>query len=226
MINKVTAYVELNLKSLLKDKISFLWSILLPMVMFYINKDILSTEEDLVYWWVYMLLCSYIFGVGLYALDLKESGSLRVIFSIDSSSFTFFCGNLFTQIIFSAISILLFDGIVLLIKPFSFIKMFEYSMVYILLCLPLAFLGYGFTLLKKMHANSIRTISSILIFGMFMLLSTESDFNRYNPMYYLAQILNQKNLSGVLEYILFAGVCILIGFAAIYKFEPNSNERR
>lgn len=226
MINKIFAYVSLNIKSLLKDKISFVWSILLPMVMFYINKDTLNSEDELIYWWIYMLLCSYVYGVGLYALELKEAGSLRVIFSIESSSFVFFWGNLFTQIFFSMINLFLFNGIVLLFKPFSITKMFEYSMLYIIMCLPVAFLGYGFTLLARIHINSIRTLFSILIFGMFMLLNTGSTINQYNPMYYLAQILYQRNWQDGLEYIVFAGICVLIGVVGIYKFEPNSNERR
>lgn len=32
MINKILAYTILNMKSLLKDKIPFIWAILLPMV--------------------------------------------------------------------------------------------------------------------------------------------------------------------------------------------------
>lgn len=226
MINKIFAYVNLNLKSLLKDKISFLWSVLLPMIMFYLNKDMINSERELIYWWVYMLLCSYVYGVGLYALELKEAGSLRVIFSIEPSVFTFFLGNLFTQFAFSMISIFLFDSIVLLFKPFSMVKLFGYSVLYIIMCIPLAFLGYGLTLLKKTHVNSIRTLFSILVFGMFMLLNTESSYNKYNPMYYLAQMLCQRSWQCIGEYFGFASVCILIGVIAIYRFEPNSNERR
>ena len=80
MLNSILAYVTFNIKALLKNKISFVWSIALPLVMFWIDKDAISSEIELIYWWVYMVLCSYIYGIGLYALELRESGSLRTIF--------------------------------------------------------------------------------------------------------------------------------------------------
>ena len=90
MLNSILAYVTFNIKALLKNKISFVWSIALPLVMFWIDKDAISSEIELIYWWVYMVLCSYIYGIGLYALELRESGSLRTIFSIQRSSWSFF----------------------------------------------------------------------------------------------------------------------------------------
>ena len=90
MLNSILAYVTFNIKALFKNKISFVWSIALPLVMFWIDKDAISSEIELIYWWVYMVLCSYIYGIGLYALELRESGSLRTIFSIQRSSWSFF----------------------------------------------------------------------------------------------------------------------------------------
>ena len=76
MLNSILAYVTFNIKALLKNKISFVWSVALPLVMFWIDKDAISSEVELIYWWVYMVLCSYIYGIGLYALELRETGSL------------------------------------------------------------------------------------------------------------------------------------------------------
>ena len=57
MLNSILAYVTFNIKALLKNKISFVWSIALPLVMFWIDKDAISSEIELIYWWVYMVLC-------------------------------------------------------------------------------------------------------------------------------------------------------------------------
>ena len=62
MYNRILAYVILNTKSLLKDKIPFIWSIMLPLIMFIFNINEIVYTEDLVFWWVYMVLCSYIYG--------------------------------------------------------------------------------------------------------------------------------------------------------------------
>ena len=53
MLNSILAYVTFNIKALLKNKISFVWSIALPLVMFWIDKDAISSEIELIYWWVY-----------------------------------------------------------------------------------------------------------------------------------------------------------------------------
>ena len=127
MLNSILAYVTFNIKALLKNKISFVWSIALPLVMFWIDKDAISSEVELIYWWVYMVLCSYIYGIGLYALELRESGSLRTIFSIQRSSWSFFLGNLLTQILFCIISIGIFDIVVIIAKGFSITHILFYS---------------------------------------------------------------------------------------------------
>ena len=104
MVPKILAYTILNMKSLLKDKISFIWAILLPMVMFLLNFQNIENEKDFIPWWVYMVLCSFVYGIGVYTLELKETGCLRTIFSIHYSPIAFFLGNLTTQIIFSVLS--------------------------------------------------------------------------------------------------------------------------
>lgn len=57
MNNKVIAYTILNTKSLLKDKIPFIWSIMLPLVMFLFNINDIIYIEDLIfggYIWFYV----------------------------------------------------------------------------------------------------------------------------------------------------------------------------
>lgn len=226
MLNSILAYVTFNIKALLKNKISFVWSIALPLVMFWIDKDAISSEIELIYWWVYMVLCSYIYGIGLYALELRESGSLRMIFSIQRSSWSFFLGNLLTQILFCIISIGIFDIVVIIAKGFSITHILFYSIYTILVCIPFAFLSYVVTLLPGVHADTIRTIFSVVIFGMFMLLSTDLAINRYNPMFYISQMLMQKTMNNLILYSIVSLVSIALGMLGIIKFEPGSNERR
>ena len=226
MLNSILAYVTFNIKALLKNKISFVWSVALPLVMFWIDKDVISSEIELIYWWVYMVLCSYIYGIGLYALELRESGSLRTIFSIQHSSWSFFLGNLLTQILFCIISIGIFDIVVIIAKGFSITHILFYSIYTILVCIPFAFLSYVVTLLPGVHADTIRTIFSVVIFGMFMLLSTDLAINRYNPMFYISQMLMQKTMSNLILYSIVSLVSIALGMLGIIKFEPGSNERR
>lgn len=228
MISRIYAYTVLNIKSLLKDKISFIWSILLPLVMLLINLDNIQNEKDITYWWVYMVLCSYIYGIGVYALELKEEGSLRTIFSIYNSSTAFFLGNLATQIVFSLISIFAFNMAVICFKPFSILKIMFYSVKCIILCIPLAFGGYGLTLFGKCHVNTIRTVFTILIFGMFMLIGVDTYINSHNPLYFISNCIMEASKSNILNYTFFALLSVIIGLIGIIHFNPNSNsnERR
>lgn len=226
MNNKILAYTILNVKSLFKDKIPFIWSILLPLIMLIISLNNVQHEKDITYWWVYMILCSYIYGVGVYALELKEEGCLRTIFSISNSSIVFFLGNLLTQIIFSFISISIFNITVVLLKGFSLFRITIYSIECILLCIPVAFFSYGLTLFRKIHANTIRTIFSIVIFGMLMLINTNLTINQYNPMRYISSFMIKSTVKSTINYIIFTAFAVTIGFVGIFCFNPNSNERR
>lgn len=223
---RIMAYVILNIKSLLKDKLPFVWSVFWPLIMFYVEKDQITQEQDLAYWWIYMILCAYFYGVGLYALELKESGCLRTIFSIHNSSVIFFMGNLITQVIFCIISLSLFNLVASFIKAFSLIQLMKCSIILIFMCIPLAFLGYALVLLKKLHANTIRTLLSIALFGMFMFLSIGTSYNKYNPMYYMSIIFTNFTPKNIAVYIFVSSISLVLGGIGIFQFDPNSNERR
>ncbi len=226
MVPKILAYTILNIKSLLKDKISFIWAILLPMIMFLLNFQNIESEKDFIPWWVYMVLCAFIYGIGVYTLELKEAGCLRTIFSIHYSPTAFFLGNLTTQIIFSVLSILVFDIVAGILKQFSISHLMVYSFGTIVLCIPFAFWGHGVTLLKRLHVNSIRTISTILIFGMFLLVGRDTMLNRYNPLYRVLDLVINYTIEKLAGYCIFTILSFILGGISIWRFEPNSNERR
>ena len=69
-MNQVLAFVEVNMKLLVKDKLSFIWSIVLPTVMLLTNRGNVRGYEDLRFWWVYIIVSSFLFGIGIYALQL------------------------------------------------------------------------------------------------------------------------------------------------------------
>lgn len=226
MFTVVKSYAVFNIKMLLKDKIPLLWSIALPLITFFMNYNIVSTEWDMTYWWVYIIVCSYIYGVGVYALQLKEQGSLKTIFSINKSPGCFFLGNLFTQIIFSLVSVNLLNVVVVIVRDLSFFKLFFYSLATIIISIPVAFFGYNLTLIKKIHANTINSIFTMLIFGLFILLNTDMKLNYYNPLAFMANMIIERSLKNIGYYLMFSILVITISVYSIVKFEPISNERR
>ncbi|EKN1382946.1 hypothetical protein [Enterococcus faecalis] len=226
MFISVKSYALFNIKMLLKDKIPLLWSIALPVITFFMNYRSVTNEWELAYWWVYIVVCSYVYGVGVYALQLKEYGSLKTIFSINNSPWAFFLGNLLTQIMFSFISVNLLNLIVVILLPLSFLRLFLYSFITIIACLPVAFFSYNLTLIKKMHANTINSIFTMLIFGLFILLNTNIELNKYNPLSILSNVLIEHKNMDVFKYVTFSIFLVFISMYSIVKFEPISNERR
>lgn len=127
---------------------------------------------------------------------------------------------------FSFISVNLLNLIVVILLPLSFFRLFLYSFITIIACLPVAFVSYNLTLVKKVHANTINSIFTMLIFGLFILLNTNIELNKYNPLSILSNVLIDHKNEDVLKYVTISIFLVLISMYSIVKFEPISNERR
>lgn len=225
-MRQVLAFAEVNLKLLLKDKLSFIWSIALPTILLLSNKSAISGYEDLRFWWVYIVVSSYLFGVGIYALQLKESGVMRVIFSIRNNPWTFFFGNFVTQIIYSIICLAVFNLIASVLLDMNYIKAAACSLKTILYCIPIGFLGYNLTLLRSIHVRSVETVASISIFGLLILMNIDTPFNRINPLAVISDILIEENAAFLAVYLLVSLILILCSLYSVSSYTCVSNERR
>lgn len=223
---RINAYFVINIKALTKNKISFIWSVMLPFIMYVINQKNIKNTGELTYWWVYIVFNSFLYGVGLYALEMKEAGNLKMFFSVCNSNWNYFLGNLVTQIVYSVISIIIFNFVVIAIGKYNVTEVMIRSIVVIFFCIPIAFASYIFTFFEKIHAGTIRTIITILLFGMFLLIGTDNPLNRYNPMYFISDFFLNFNRKNFLYYIIFAAFCVGFGSMGINRFIPISNERR
>lgn len=225
-MNQIMAYFIYNIKMLSKDKLPIFWSVILPSVFLVLNKDNISGEQDLRFWWGYIIITSYIFGIGLYALTLKESGTLKTSFSISNNPMFFFLGNLLTQITFSTVCILLFNTFVVFLYKFQVLKLFIYSVQMIIMLIPIAFLGFCITLIRKVHVNSLSTFANIVIMLLFYGLGVSSDFYKINPLYYFSNVIMINHVRDVMFYAGISLVMILFGIYSIFKFTPLPIERR
>lgn len=225
-MNQIMAYFIYNIKMLSKDKLPIFWSVILPSVFLILNKDNISGEQDLRFWWGYIIITSYIFGIGLYALTLKESGVLKTSFSISDKPMFFFLGNLLTQIIFSGVCMLLFNGFVVFLYRFSVWKLLVYSVQMMVMLIPVAFFGFCITLIRKVHVNSLSTFANIVFMVLFYSLGIPTDFYKINPLYYFSNVIMINNPR---DFVLYAGISlamVLAGSYSIFKFTPLPIERR
>lgn len=214
---KVKAYFEMGLKIMLHDKLAFIWQIIMPSIFL-----IMSGVEnllDLRYFWTYIIFSAYIYGVGLFILQNRESGILKMYFSIENKVRYYFISILLMQMVFIGICLFFFNCIAFILYGFNFFEMMFYSYSLMLLMIPIAFLSTIVTLMKNVNPSSIQTIVNILIFAFFVIMSKNIAINRYNPILILSQLLLFDNKMKMM-YLISSVIMICIGVFSLKKFTP------
>lgn len=214
---KVKAYFEIGLKVMLNDKLAFLWQIIMPSIFLSMSK--VENLLDLRYFWSYIIFSAYIYGVGLFILQNRESGILKMYFSIENKVRYYFISILLMQMVFIGICLFFFNCIAFILYGFNFFEMMFYSYSLMLLMIPIAFLSTIVTLMKNVNPSSIQTIVNILIFAFFVIMSKNIAINRYNPILILSQLLLFDNKMKMM-YLISSVIMICIGVFSLKKFTP------
>lgn len=225
-INIVLAYFLVNIKTLMKDKISLIWSIVLPTIFMLTNQANIHNLLDVRYYWAYIIFNSYIFGIGIHAIRQREFGTLKTFFSIKDSRWEFFWANVFTQICFIELTLIIFNLFITLTTGFSFIKMMVLSSVLLFLMLPIAFLSFIISIFEKIHVNTLSSILTMLIMICLLALGVQKPINCINPLYYASNILLIDKGMEVLIYSIISVLSIAGGCWSIKNYSAASNEVR
>ena len=224
MLRGAIAYLRLNIKSLLKDKISFVWSIVFPLVMFGLNHDSIS-QDQLIYWWEYMIVCSFVYGIGIYAVELRDNGCLRTLFSINSSRKIFLLGNLLTQILFCIITIGVFNLIVTITKGYDYFSMILLALLLVLLNIPIALGCLFLSLPRRISIESIKTIFTIFITLMFFCSQSEH-YGKYTILSMFYNLIYLTNPHIILVYLILSIMLTIIGVYSLSRLSAVSEVRR
>lgn len=224
---KVFAFVKMNLLILMKNKLSFAWSIMLPTIIFFINRDNITSVNDIVYWLVFIIINIFLYGVGLQALEEKDSGVLSIIFSINWIPFEYFTGLLLTQIIYSIVVTAIFGLVPMAILGFNYGVLLLLSLLTIIVSIPIAFLSYNVTFLKSLHSKTVTSILNIISFLFFITLGIDSPINIINPYIVIGQQVNSI-MQGKIDivYLLVSILIIMLSLPSIIYFRPLSKEGR
>jgi len=223
---QVISYYKYNIKILAQDKIPLIWSIIVPSVFLFLNKQFVYTIIDLRFWWAYIIISSYIYGVGIYAMTMKESGTLKTLFSISNTPFLFFFGNLLTQITYCVVCVSIFNIIAILLFRFSFLLIFYYSIKIILLSIPIAFLGMILTLFKKIHVNSLSSLTNIIMMIFFFSMNIDGPLQKVNPIRFYADIILIQTKPALIYYVFTGLLFIILGVVCIIRFSVIPVEKR
>ena len=224
---KVFALVKMNLLILMKNKLSFAWSIMLPTIIFFINRDNITSVNDIVYWLVFIIINIFLYGVGLQALEEKDSGVLSIIFSINWIPFEYFTGLLLTQIIYSIVVTAIFGLVPMAILGFNYGVLLLLSLLTIIVSIPIAFLSYNVTFLKSLHSKTVTSILNIISFLFFITLGIDSPINIINPYIVIGRQVNSI-MQGKIDivYLLVSILIIMLSLPSIIYFRPLSKEGR
>lgn len=224
---KVFAFVKMNLLILMKNKLSFVWSIMLPTIIFFINRDNITSVNDIVYWLVFIVINIFLYGVGLQALEEKDSGVLSIIFSINWIPFEYFTGLLLTQIIYSIVVTAIFGLVPMAILGFNYGVLLLLSLLTIIVSIPIAFLSYNVTFLKSLHSKTVASILNIISFLFFITLGIDSPINIINPYIVIGRQVNSI-MQGKIDivYLLVSILIIMLSLPSIIYFQPLSKEGR
>lgn len=223
---RIYAYFNINLKILLKDKLTLLWSICFPTILLLLNYKDISRINELIYWWVYMAITAFIYGIGLHGLDVKESGALKTMFSIKKTPVEFFLANLITQVIYCLTTILIFNLLAALLTGISYFMMIPVVIKTIIYIIPIGFFSQNLTLIKGLYYSSINTVITIIIFTCFILLSVDSELNRINPFLVIANVVVAEGEGGIFNYFLFSALGVVVSIPSILNYQVISTERR
>lgn len=224
---KVFAFVKMNLLILMKNKLSFAWSIMLPTIIFFISRDNITSVNDIVYWLVFIVINIFLYGVGLQALEEKDSGVLSIIFSINWIPFEYFTGLLLTQIIYSIVVTTIFGLVPMAILGFNYGVLLLLSLLTIIVSIPIAFLSYNVTFLKSLHSKTVASILNIISFLFFITLGIDSPINIINPYIVIGRQVNSI-MQGKIDivYLLVSILIIILSLPSIIYFRPLSKEGR
>lgn len=225
-MNIVKAYYILNMKMLLKEKLSFIWSIILPAVMIVLYQQNGYTELDMRYYYAYIIFSSYVFGVGVHSVEVRQNGSLKVFFSIREAKYPFFIANILTQVTFSTICICILNIMVVLLYRLNFLVLSIEMIIMLLGALPIAFASCGLSLIKNIHYGNINTIATILITICLFLVGRQSKWNILNPLYLTSNILLIQSWKSVGVYLAISIGAILLGIFSIQNYTVMSCEVR
>lgn len=232
-MNQLNSFLVFNLKSILKDRITLVWTLIFPILMIIINFSVyqnsVKTIEDkeilLVQFWSFMTILILLNGIAVEIANIREVGALKSYVMLAGSKYPFILAILVSQILILSISISVISILFMaLFKLFS-LKILLYAFIYILLIIPISFIFLVITSLP-FKASSIATISTILSIALFYIVNMQLfGLEWINPLHFLYKLgelivlgFNHFSMMIPIIYVLY----VVIGLYALLKLDINS----
>jgi len=225
-MNIIIAHVKLNMKVLRLDILPFIWSLVFPALFLLVNKDMLRQPLDLRYFWVYIIITAYIFGVGVSLLTSREAGFLKFAFALTNEPLKFLAAQIITQYIYILTYLTVFNLFAIGLLQVNFFSLMLHAFCLMLLLTPVALLSYGLLLIKRQSVGSVNTIINIILFILFLSMPYVDVYYAYHPFIFLADLLVFTSAYQVMIYGLVLVLSLLLMLYTTKHLDITSIERR
>ena len=232
-MNQLNSFLVFNLKSMLKDRITLVWTLIFPILLIIINFSVyqnsVKTIEDkeilLVQFWSFMTILILLNGIAVEIANIREVGALKSYVMLAGSKYAFILAILVSQILILFISITIISIIFMILFKLFSLKILLYAFIYILLIVPISFIFLVVTSLP-FKASSIATISTILSIALFYIVNMQLfGLEWINPLHFLYKLgelivlgFNHFSMMIPIIYVLY----VVIGLYALIKLDINS----
>ncbi|MEB7401620.1 hypothetical protein [Mammaliicoccus sciuri] len=232
-MNQLNSFLVFNLKSMLKDRITLVWTLIFTILLIIINFSIyqnsVKTIEDkeilLVQFWSFMTIMILLNGIAVEIANIREVGALKSYVMLAGSKYPFILAILVSQILILFISITVISIIFMILFKLFSLKILLYAFIYILLIVPISFIFLVVTSLP-FKASSIATISTILSIALFYIVNMQLfGLEWINPLHFLYKLgelivlgFNHFSMMIPIIYVLY----VVIGLYALIKLDINS----
>lgn len=192
-MHQITSYFFMYAKVVVTDKVPFFWTLGIPLVIA-LTTPLSGVHQatpaeyygQIAYFWVYIVLATYVNGVGIELARMREYGLMKTYVMISGNKLTYVIAVILAQLLFASISLLLFTTVVTLVHGFFSFKLIATSLLVLIGSIPFAVASVAITALP-VKVSSLGTFANILMFPLFILAIKSPDqwFSFLNPFYVL-----------------------------------------
>ena len=228
-MHHITSYLYLYVKIVLTDKIPFVLNMGIPLGIALLyspaNVETMSVTAYttyLSYFWVYIILATYLNGIAIELVRMREHGLMKTYVMISGNKYTYMLAIGLAQLLFATLSLFLFTTIVTLVHGHFTLGYLVVPLLLLASSIPFAFASVALTLLP-LKVSSLIKFANLFAFPLFVLAMKQPDvwFGYANPFYALLQL--SFGIAHVVESVeltfnLGTTLVALIGYVAIGLF--------
>ncbi len=243
-MKKTLGFFLLNFKIITAEKIAFVWSVLLPAFIAIVHQqNVLRSLSGFREWvlylcwfWVFIIISCFVYGVGLQLARLRESGMLKTYTMLSGGKYPIVFGTILSQIVFCLVSLFIFTFIITFLNGMMGARFFILPVILLFISLPFGLFILFLPNLPFQYGN-FSVIVNILIYLLLWLAydsgngSLAALFNPFRLFYELALFIGgllriHEPFAFRPEYAIVLGIYLLIGFFSLKKLNLLSVVQR